>query len=314
MSYATDSGTERPCRGHARLAPWRGLHFQRTTLGVILALPLIAVLVGLLAYPMLSAFNVSLQAKSAGAPGEYVGLANYIRIFTRDHAVGEILINTLIYATATVALKAVLGLAMAVILNENIVARNLFRGWLLLPWIAPTLVTALTWRWMFDQTGGVINFILSSLGLVHVPPAWLASKGLARVALIVANVWRGFPFFGVTLLAGLQSISPELYEAAEIDGATVWQRIRHITLPWLEPVLLIVVILSTIWTFNDFTMVWIMTNGAPGYSTHLFATYAYHLGFRGTELGYATAVSLVATPLLLLFIAALAPRMWRDEQ
>jgi multiple sugar transport system permease protein len=176
------------------------------------------------------------------------------------------------------------------------------------------MVTALTWRWMFDQTGGIVNYILNGLGLLDIPPAWLASRWLARLALIIANTWRGFPFFGVCLLAGLQSIPTELYEAAEIDGASIWQRIRKITLPLLEPVLLTVIILSTIWTFNDFTLVWIMTQGGPSNSTHLFSTYAFWEAFRANRYGYAAAVSLVATPLLLIFIAALAPRMWKEEE
>lgn len=290
-----------------------GRRFERSTLGVILILPLVAVLVGLVAYPIISAVLLSFQAKASGTPGQYVGLSNYISIFTRDTVIPEVFVNTILYAVVSVVFKVVLGLGMALVLNEALPARNFFRGWLLLPWIAPTLVTALMWRWMFDQTGGVINFILYSLGLVDMPPAWLATKELARSTLIIANAWRGFPFFGITLLAALQSIPPELYEAAEMDGATIWQRIRHVTLPWLEPILWTIVILSTIWTFNDFTLVWILTQGGPGYSTHLFATYAYQIGFVGNQLGYAAAVSLVGAPLMVLLIIALAPRMWKEE-
>jgi len=270
--------------------------------------------VGLLAYPIFSATILSFQSKSPGRPEQFVGMANYLEIFTKDSAIGEVVVNTIIYAAVSVLLKTGLGLVMALVLNEAIPARNFFRGWLLLPWIAPVMVTALTWRWMFDQTGGIVNYILNGLGLLDIPPAWLASRWLARLALIIANTWRGFPFFGVCLLAGLQSIPTELYEAAEIDGASTWQRIRKITLPLLEPVLLTVIILSTIWTFNDFTLVWIMTQGGPSNSTHLFSTYAFWEAFRANRYGYAAAVSLVATPLLLIFIAALAPRMWKEEE
>ncbi len=287
--------------------------FDRSTLGILLVVPLLAVLLGLVAYPMLSAVLLSLQAKSSGVPGQFIGLANYIALFTRDSVILEVFGNTILYALASVVLKVIGGLAMALVLNEALIGRNFFRGWLLLPWIVPTLVSALTLRWMFDQTGGVINFILDGLGLVSMPPGWLATPGLARFALILTNAWRGFAFFGVTLLAGLQSIPLELYEAAEIDGAGVWQRIWRITLPSLEPILWTIVILSTIWTFNDFTMVWIMTAGGPSYSTHLFATYAYQIGFVGNQLGYAAAVSLVGTPLMVALIAVLAPRMWKEE-
>jgi multiple sugar transport system permease protein len=290
---------------------WR---FARTRLGILFALPLLAVLIGLLAYPMFSAALMSLQEKSLGYAPVFIGLQNYVDIFTRDTAVREVAFNTVIYAAASVALKVIFGLAMAFVLNEAIPARNFFRGWLLLPWIAPVLVTALTWRWMFDQSSGVINFVLSETGLVKIPPAWLATKDLARFALIVANVWRGFPFFGITLLAGLQSIPQELYEAAEMDGASVWQRIRNITLPWLEPLITTIVILSTVWTFNDFTLVWVMTNGGPGYGTHLFVTYSFWLAFRGSRVGYAAAVTFASLPIVLVFIALLAPRMWKEEE
>ena len=156
-----------------------------------------------------------------------------------------------------------------------------FRGWLLLPWIAPVLVTALTWRWMFDQTGGVINYgahrarhrpHAACLACHQVAGALFADRGqrLARLPIFRRDA----------ALAGLQAIPTEMYEAAEIDWASVWQRIRAITLPWLEPAMLVVIILSTIWTFNDFTLVWILTQGGPSYSTHLFATYAFYIAFR----------------------------------
>lgn len=298
---------------------WAGLvsrdwQFARTSLGILFALPLLVVLVGLLAYPMFSAALMSLQDKSLGYEPVFIGLRNYVDIFTRDPAIREVAFNTVIYAAASVAFKVILGLITALVLNEAIPARDFFRGWMLLPWIAPVLVTALTWRWMFDQSAGVINFILSETGLMKIPPAWLATKDLARFALIVANVWRGFPFFGITLLAGLQSIPQELYEAAEMDGASVGQRIRHITLPWLEPLIITIVILSTVWTFNDFTLVWVMTNGGPGYGTHLFVTYSFWLAFRGSRVGYAAAVTFASLPIVLVFIALLVPRMWKEER
>ena len=310
----TTSASPKPRRNLWRSLSPRSQAFQQSGLGVVLAMPLLLVLLGLLAYPILSAIVLSFQSKSPGRPEQFVGMANYLEIFTKDSAIGDVVVNTIIYAAVSVLLKTGLGLVMALVLNEAIPARNFFRGWLLLPWIAPVMVTALTWRWMFDQTGGIVNYILNGLGLLDIPPAWLASRWLARLALIIANTWRGFPFFGVCLLAGLQSIPTELYEAAEIDGASIWQRIRRITLPLLEPVLLTVIILSTIWTFNDFTLVWILTQGGPSNSTHLFATYSFWEAFRVNRYGYAAAVSLVATPLLLIFIAALAPRMWKEEE
>jgi len=302
---------DRP-QGH-RLSAFRGLRFEQTTLGVILALPLIIVLLGLLLYPILSAVMVSLQSKTIGTPGKFIGFGNYIELFTQDRAFLEVFANTIIYAAGSVILKTVLGFILALILNEQIAARGLFRGWMLIPWIIPTLVVGLTWRWMFDQSGGIINFVLYQLGLVDIPPAWLSDKVLARLAVMIANAWRGVPFFAITILAGMQTISAELYEAAEIDGASIRQRIRHITLPGVRAVMLVTIILSTIWTFNDFELLWVMTGGGPSYSTHIFVTYAYSLGFMASRFGYATAVSLVATPLIIIFILLLVPRLWGDE-
>jgi len=300
-----------------RLSAFQGRRFEQTTLGVLLVIPLVIVLLGLLFYPIASAVLVSFQSKTVGTPGRFVGLANYIELFTRDQAFAEVFFNTVLYAVASVAFKLVLGFVAALVLNEKIVVRNLFRGWMLIPWIIPTLVVGLMWRWMFDQTGGVLNFLLMKLGLVTMPPAWLADKVLARAAVIVANTWRGFPFFAITILSGLQSIPAELYEAAEMDGASVLQRMRHITIPGVRSVLLVVIILSTIWTFNDFELLWVMTEGGPSYSTHIFVTYAYQLGLMGSggsRLGYATAVSIVATPLITLFILLLVPRLLGEEE
>ncbi len=300
-----------------RLSSFQGRKFEQTTLGVLLVIPLVIVLLGLLFYPIASSVLVSFQSKTVGTPGRFVGLANYIELFTRDLAFAEVFFNTVLYAVASVALKLVLGFIAALVLNEKIVVRNLFRGWMLIPWIIPTLVVGLMWRWMFDQTGGVLNFLLMKLGLVTMPPAWLADKMLARAAVIVANTWRGFPFFAITILSGLQAIPAELYEAAEMDGASVLQRMRHITIPGVRSVLLVVIILSTIWTFNDFELLWVMTEGGPSYSTHIFVTYAYQLGLMGSggsRLGYATAVSIVATPLITLFILLLVPRLLGEEE
>ena len=199
------------------------------------------------------------------------------------------------------------------ILNERIIARNLFRGWMMIPWIIPTLVVGLTWRWMFDQSGGIINFHPGQIRADTNPTGMVSRQGAGADPIVIANVWHGMPFFAITILAGLQAISPELYEAAAMDGASVWGRIKYVTLPGVRSVMLVTIILSSIWTFNDFELLWVMTGGGPSYSTHIFVTYVYSLGFRGSRFGYATAVSLVATPLIILFILFLVPKLWGDE-
>jgi multiple sugar transport system permease protein len=167
---------------------------------------------------------------------------------------------------------------------------------------------------MFDGTSGVINYILMGLGLLEVPVAWLGNGSTALLAVIVTNIWHGFPFFGVSLLAAMQAIPSELYEAAEVDGATPWQRFRHITVPGVWTVLIIVTMLSTIWTFNDFQIVYIMTGGGPAFATHIFATYSYFVGFSGSRLGYAVAISTILTPALVVMILALSPLILRGER
>jgi multiple sugar transport system permease protein len=281
-------------------------------LGYTLIIPLFIVLFGLLAYPIITALGITLQDKTVGMPGRFIGLGNYRELLFEDPVFWRVVRNGFLFTFASVAIKLVLGMIMALVLNQPIFARSFFRGILLMPWVAPTVVTALSWRWMLDLTG-VFNYLLRSVGLLGSPIPWLAQFNTAMIALIMVNTWRGFPFFGVTLLAGMQSIPAELYEAAEMDGASAWQRFWHITLPSLRTVLLVVAILSTIWTFNDFSTVWLLTGGGPGNATDVFATYTYKLGFRASRLGYGQTVSVILAPVLIFIIMILSPLMLRGE-
>jgi multiple sugar transport system permease protein len=287
---------------------------REAPLGYALILPLLLVMIGLLAYPVISALLISFQDKRLGLPGRYIGLDNYAELLFKDRRFRSVARNSFVFTFGAVFGKLIIGMAMAIVLNQRIKARNIFRGWLLLPWVAPTFVTALTWRWMFDGTSGVINFILMGFGLLDVPVAWLGHGSTALLAVIITNIWHGFPFFGVSLLAAMQAIPAELYEAAEVDGASPWQRFRHITVPGVRTVLIIVAMLSTIWTFNDFQIVYIMTGGGPAFATHIFATYSYYVGFSGSRLGYAVAISTVLTPALIALILALSPLILRGER
>ena len=281
-------------------------------LGYTLLVPLILVLFVLLAYPILMAIWITLQDKTIGMPGKFIGLENYREMLLEDPFFWKVVRNGLLFTFGSVFLKLIVGMIMALVLNQPIRLRGLFRGLLLMPWVAPTVVTALSWRWMLDLTG-VINLTLRDLGLMRIPIPWLAQYGTAMLALILVNTWRGFPFFGITLLAGMQAIPKELYEAAEIDGASVGQRFWHITLPNLRTVILVVTILSTIWTFNDFSIVWLLTGGGPGHATDVFATYTYKLGFVTSRLGYGETVSVLLSPLLIAIIIVLSPLMLRGE-
>jgi multiple sugar transport system permease protein len=281
-------------------------------LAYVLLLPLILILFLLLAYPIGSAIWITLQDKTIGMVGRFIGLENYRQLLFNDPFFWQVVRNGFIFTIGSVLLKLLVGLIMALVLNQPLVFRGLWRGLLLMPWVAPTVVTALSWRWILDLTG-VLNLVLRDLGLMTSSIPWLAQYGTAMFSLILVNTWRGFPFFGITLLAGMQAIPQELYEAAEIDGATVWQRFRYVTLPSLRTVILVVTILSIIWTFNDFSIVWLLTGGGPGHATDVFATYTYKLGFVTSRLGYGQTVSVILAPVLIAIIMILSPLMLRGE-
>lgn len=281
-------------------------------LAYLLLTPLILILFLLLAYPIASAIWITLQDKTIGMVGRFIGLENYRELLFEDPFFWQVVRNGFIFTIGSVLLKLVVGMIMALVLHQPLVGRGLWRGLLLMPWVAPTVVTALSWRWMLDLTG-VLNLILRDLGLMKGSIPWLAQYGTALFSLILVNTWRGFPFFGITLLAGMQAIPQELYEAAEIDGASVWQRFRYVTVPSLRTVMLVVTILSIIWTFNDFSIVWLLTGGGPGHATDVFATYTYKLGFVTSRLGYGQTVSVILAPVLIVIIMILSPLMLRGE-
>jgi len=291
---------------------WKRRLGRDWALAYVLLTPLILILFVLLAYPIASAIWITLQDKTIGMVGRFVGLQNYRELLFDDPFFWQVVRNGFIFTLGSVFLKLLLGMLMAVVLNQPLRWRGLWRGLLLMPWVAPTVVTTLSWRWILDLTG-VLNLILRDLGLMRTSIPWLAQYGTALLSLVLVNSWHGFPFFGITLLAGMQAIPQELYEAAEMDGASVWQRFRFVTLPSLRTVILVVTILSTIWTFNDFSIVWLLTGGGPGHATDVFATYTYKLGFVTSRLGYGQTVSVMLAPVLILIITILSPFMLRGE-
>jgi multiple sugar transport system permease protein len=201
---------------------------------------------------------------------------------------------------------------MALALHRALVARSCLRAVLLLPWVIPTVITALTWHWMFNALWGFINVTLQNLGLQREPIAWLGRPTTAMAAVITANVWRGFPFFGVSLLAGMQAIPRDLYEAAAVDGASPAQRFWHITLPGLRLVLLVTTLISLIFTLNDFNIVYVLTRGGPGTATHVLATYTYEIGFQALRWGKAVAVSMYLMPVIAVMIVVVTRHLMRE--
>jgi multiple sugar transport system permease protein len=210
--------------------------------------------------------------------------------------------NTCVYTFAATVLKLALGLWLAVLLNRHFRGKAITRAFILLPFIIPTVLSTLAWKWMFDPTFSVINWGLFRMGLIHARINWLGDPHLALISVIIVNIWRGVPFYAITLLAGLQTISPELHEAAAIDGARAWQRFRHVTWPLLLPVTLVVTLFSVIQTFADFQLVYVLTGGGPANATQLFATYAYQIGIGTGLLSQGATISLAVFPVLLLVV------------
>jgi multiple sugar transport system permease protein len=297
-------------RPRARRRVFRG----DTGTALILLSPLFVLVVGLVVYPFYRAIWLSFTDKLVGYPERFVGLKNYLYLLEND-TFRAVVANSLVFTFGSVALKIVTGLAMAVVLNNTWRWRNFFRGLLLLPWITSTVIIALTWRWMFDSFPGrgFINSALTDLGILGHPIAFMATPAGAMTAVIVANWWRGFPFFGVSYLAAMQSISAELYEAASVDGAGMWRQWWHVTLPALKHVIIVTVLLSFIWTINDFNIVYVMTRGGPGTATQIFATYSYDVAFNQLRWARGVTISIFLVPVLIVGIALVSRYLLKDE-
>jgi multiple sugar transport system permease protein len=266
-------------------------------------LPLLVLVVGLIFYPFYRAIWLSLTDKLVGYPERFVGLRNYAYL-ADDDAFHQVVRNSVVFTTVSVGLKVVTGLAMALVLNGIVRGRSFYRGLFLLPWITSTVIIALTWRWMFDAFPGrgFFNSVLLDLGLMQRPLAFMATPEGAMAAVIVANWWRGFPFFGVSFLAGMQGIPRDVYEAASVDGAGPTRRFWHITLPGLRHVIVVTTLLSFILTINDFNIIYVMTRGGPGTATQVFATYSYEVAFNQLRWGRGVTISIFLVPLLVVGI------------
>ena len=236
-----------------------------------------------------------------GVPGHFVGLDNFVKIWNDD--IFHVAVwNTCLYTFVTTVFKLALGLWLALLLNRHFRGKAFMRAFILLPFIIPTVLSTFAWKWMFDPTFSVLNWMLFH-ARHHQDPHQLARRpDLAMISVIIVNVWRGVPFYAISLLAGLQTISPELHEAAAIDGARAWNRFRHVTWPLLLPVTLVIVLFSVIQTFADFQLVYVLTGGGPANATQLFATYAYQLGIGTGLLSQGAAISLAIFPILLLVV------------
>ena len=274
----------------------------------LMIFPPILFLILLVGYPFLYGIWLSLQDRPVAHAGKFIGLENFVSDFN-DPVFWRVAINTFVYTFFATILKMVGGLALALTMNQEFRFKNTIRAMMLLPFIVPTVLSTIAWMWMLDPAFSVINWLLKYFDIANPGPSWLGNPTLAMVSLIIVNVWRGLPFYAITLLAGLQTISPDLYEAATIDGANSWARFRYVTLPLLRPVIFIVTMFSVIFTFADFQLVYVLTRGGPANATHLFATYAFDIAMGGGQLGMGASVALAMLPPLALIIIAMSVYM-----
>ena len=279
-------------------------------------LPALGILILFLTYPLGLGVWLAFTDTTIGRPGEFVGLDNYIWLLS-DPVFHLAVFNTLFYTTLATIGKFALGLWLALMLNQNLPFKSFLRAIILIPFIVPTVLSALAFWWIYDPQFSIISyFLVDVLGWRETYIDFLGTPWNARLSLIAANIWRGIPFVAITLLAGLQTISPSLYEAAMLDGATPVQRFRHVTFPMLMPILAVVLTFSVIFTFTDFQLVYAITRGGPVNSTHLMATLAYQRAIPGGQLGEGAAIAVAMIPFLVAATVfsylALANRKWQQ--
>jgi len=275
-----------------------------------LVLPVVAALLGLVAYPFLYAIAISFTDRVVGNDGAWIGLANF-RYLMQSPAFTSSIWNTLVLVVVSDICKLCIGLGLALLVSQRLPGRGIFRALLMLPWAMPAFVVFLTWRVLYQPVGGGINLLLTATGLHPEVIDWLGQRGTAMPAVIAATVWRGFPFWFISILAALQTIPLELYEAARVDGANARQRFRAVTWPGIRQVVIVTTLLSSIWTANSFENVWLLTQGGPSDATMIFPVLAY-FGMQTQRLGEAAAVSVAMLPVLAILVFAATAMAQRD--
>jgi len=296
---------------------WERLKTNREWLSLWFMLPAAAFLILFLAYPLVLGVWLSFTDARIGRSGVFIGLENYEWLMG-DSTFLLSVFNTLLYTSVASVIKFAVGLYLALLLNERLPFKAILRALVLIPFIVPTVLSAIAFWWLFDPQFSIISWSLKKMGLITANIDFLGDIWNARWSVIFANIWRGVPFVAITLLAGLQTVSPSLYEAATIDGATPWQRFRFITYPLLTPIIAVVMTFSVLFTFTDFQLIWVMTRGGPVNATHLMATLSYQRAILGGQLGEGAAISTAMIPFLLAAILiswfGLQRRKWQQGE
>jgi ABC-type sugar transport system permease subunit len=294
---------------------WRPPLKSTDWFGYLLVAPALLVLLGVIGFPLVQAAWMSMHQIVLTRPDQgrpFVGFQNYLEVISAPYFVPD-LINTAVWVGVNLGGQMLLGLAIAVLLNQAFWGRGLARGILLIPWILPSVVSLLTWRWMYDAQFGVINSLLVQWGFIERAVAWLGNTETALGAVIVESIWKGTPFVFVMLLAALQAVPRELYDSSRVDGANMWQSFRHITLPMIQPTLVIAATLTTIYTFNNFNAIWLLTEGGPLRSSETLNILVYKQAFQAFDLGQATATGMMTFAILLVFVALLGRSYVRSQ-
>ena len=296
---------------------WMRLKRHRDWLGFWYMLPAMAFLVLFLAWPLGLGIWLSLTDAKVGRAGEFIGLENFEWI-AGDDVFWMSIFNTLLYTGVASVFKFAIGLYLAILLNNHLPFKAFIRAIVLLPFIVPTVLSAIAFWWIYDPQFSIISWTLRQWGWITGNIDFLGDPWNARLSVIFANIWRGVPFVAITLLAGLQTVSPSLYEAATIDGATRWQLFRYITYPLLTPIIAVVMTFSVLFTFTDFQLIWAITRGGPVNVTHLMATLSYQRAILGGYLGEGAAIATSMIPFLLAAIMiswfGLQRRKWQQGE
>jgi multiple sugar transport system permease protein len=296
---------------------WDRLKTNKNWLAIWFMLPAAAFLILFLAYPLGLGVWLSFTDARIGRSGVFIGIENYEWLWG-DSTFWLSVFNTLLSTSVASIIKFAVGLYLALLLNERLPFKAIIRALVLVPFIVPTVLSAIAFWWLFDPQFSIISWSLKKTGIITENINFLGDIWNARWSVIFANIWRGVPFVAITLLAGLQTVSPSLYEAATIDGATSWQRFRFITYPLLTPIIAVVMTFSVLFTFTDFQLIWVMTRGGPVNATHLMATLSYQRAILGGQLGEGAAISTAMIPFLLFAILVswfgLQRRKWQQGE
>jgi multiple sugar transport system permease protein len=288
---------------------------NRNLLGLLFMIPGASILLIFLTYPLGLGVWLGLTNTTIGRGGEFIGLQNYASLF-QDQVFWLAVRNTIVYTVVASVFKFALGLWLALLLNQHVPFKAFIRAVVLLPWIVPTVLSAIAFWWIYDAQFSIVSWTLVKWGLIDRYIDFLGDPFMARVSVIIANIWRGVPFVAISLLAGLQTIPASLYEAAALDGATPWQRFRFVTLPMLTPIIAVVMTFSVLFTFTDFQLIYVLTRGGPLNATHLMATLAFQRGIPGGQLAEGAAIAAAMVPFLFAAIMfsyfGLQRRRWQQ--